>query len=266
MANINKIEQTLREEGYELEDLNYGDWELNPVEELLHDKNIIHSEFSPNRYPAGGALFIQHDLLTLDWDDDDPEDLLKDVLHYLQQDIEYHPGHIWEIQETRHGYHAVLLTELEVPENLIMEWGEAMDVDLGYLALRKGDKFDWRVTPKFLGADKVCLPHSRIGNGNGGNLKWGAETLLRKYYAAVEWCKKKILEEPEFLRGKSEDYLIRGNKQIEDWLESQNFYHWESWGKEFQNPFTGEIGYQVQVYKDKEDSQRGWWTWVFWLP
>lgn len=257
---VSTIDSVLYEEGVNWEDLHSP----NPVERLCSIPGV-NWEFNSRRYPIGGALFIQQGLLTLDWDGDgeDKEGMKNDILHYLSQDVQWHPGHTWEIQETGHGYHAVLLTPCEVPENLLPEWALALGVDMEYIRLRKAGFFDWRVTPKTIGEDDiVSVPLMRLGTAP---VSSEVEEVLEAYYAAVEWCKERLGEDSEFLQPDVEYVALE-----ETPIDFQNWVEEETWGLAFEDvavfrdPFIGNRIYEAQVYKTKADWNEDWWSRVPW--
>lgn len=257
-SNTNSISFLLREEGLEWGDIHTP--RQGVLETLVEAKDVMSWEFNSRRYPSGGALFVTQGLITLDWDDDDKEEILKEVLHYLHEDISFHPSHVWELQETNHGFHAVLLTDCQVPHSLLQEWGDAMGVDPLYLQFRKDAGFDWRVTPKFEG-DMVCEPYCRIGSAE---VDPEVEELLEAYYTAVEWCKEQLEEDPDFLEDLESEQVdlkdLPWEEDILEFLDKKDLYEWDDWGWIYKDPFFGRTFIKVCGYATEEDWERDWWS------
>lgn len=222
------------------------------------------SEFSPRRYSGLAALYVSTGVLTLDWDLDESMhaqgctvegvDSIDDILDLLNQDITMHPSHVWEIQATRSGYHAVLLSECEVPVNIRDEWMLALGCDPLYVENLKPSLYDWRVTPKHL-TDFVCTPVQRIGKGE---VLEEVEDLLQLYYAAIEAVLDELKEDADFLYLESiqvEDKSII--EEVDNYLQGTDLYSDWYLPEAVYNPLTGEEVYTIRVYrKDKDD----WWT------
>lgn len=222
------------------------------------------SEFSPRRYQGLAAFYVSTGVLTLDWDLDETQhaadcivegvDSINDIIALLEQDIEFHPSHVWELQATRSGYHAVLLSECEVPVNIRDEWMLALGCDPLYVENLKPGLYDWRVTPKHL-TDSVCTPVQRIGQGE--TLE-EVEILLDLYYAAIEAVLDELKEDSDFLYLEEEQVEDKNViEKVDNYLLSTNLYSdWYPPEVVF-NPLTGEEVYTIRVYRKDKDN---WWT------
>lgn len=221
-------------------------------------------EFVPHRYQGAHGFFYKTDVLTLDWDIDTnehPEECvtvscLEDVLKILNKDVELHPAHVWEVQETRSGYHAVLLGDCMVNLADIPDYMLSLSCDPMYvenLDCRLEAPFDWRLSPKS-SSDPVAKPITRVGTGS---VLPEVEELLVWYYQAVQaaicsYEEGAIFWEPAIFAPHEEEA-----ETINTHLERIGAFDWSAPRLEV-NPASGErrVSCLVQWDRDDDNSHR----------
>lgn len=248
-----------------------GEFDLLDMEEecgVSEVKALIEAskgyEFTPRRYNGAAALFVSVGVITLDWDLDETMhaegcivegvDSLEDIVALLEQDIEFHPEHVWELQATRSGYHAVLLSDCMVPPNIRDEWMLALGCDPLYVAGRKGGLYDWRVTPKHEG-DPICVSMGYLGDE--GFINPSVEDLLDLYYAAIKAVKEGLMEDPDLLYLEEtpvgDEAIIA---EVDNYLRNEGYSDWYQPDEVF-NPLTGENVYVIRAYTEDNPD---WWS------
>lgn len=216
-------------------------------------------EFVPHRYNGAHAFFYRSNVLTLDWDIDEDEHpaecvtvaSYKEVLDILKQDVELHPTHLWEVQRTRSGYHAVLLGDCEVGEAKILDYMLSLACDPQYvenIGRKEEFSYDWRLTPKCDG-DPIALPVCRVGHGSPLPQ---VLNLLAWYYQAVEAAKTSysndaMLWEEVYSELEEDEYQL-----VNEHLNELGAFDW--WHhRVVRNPITNEEYISCMVQWDEED-------------
>lgn len=146
----------------------------------------------------GDALFLEHRILTVDWDlkgsyhRGGKIENLGQVLALLKEDCRNYPDALWEVQRTWAGYHAVLIGgrsgppcrmyNLRCDQEYVDNCLCTPDENWGNFKQKEVPTYDWRLTPKH-DDDFVVKKMFRVGTGRA---QPGRVKFLKTYYAAVE--------------------------------------------------------------------------------
>ena len=158
----------------------------------------------PDYYSPLGGLFLSTQLTTLDWDFKEHHEgsysfvkNLDDVIKVLETDVEANPSHIWELQQTRNGVHAVNVG-YSLKKAFCYPYLKRLGVDAFYGMIACGQSFyGWRVSPKSFEDTCVLAPIGHIKSTRGVYNPDALVTVRKHYEVAnlyVEWLSGFSLE------------------------------------------------------------------------